>query len=539
MSTPAGWYDDGSGRLRWWDGELWTEHFAPEEADADPNGGAEAEVAARPDAELNGGDGVLALGDVEATAGGEDQPARTDLASSDQRGSDIDRSDGLAPEAESDLAPIAEPVLENDLTPVAGPVDDLSSSVAATEASRPPVEPESQDTSIAPHGIVAAPEPHGVGDSTASGVDGTAPDSARDAGRADAPAPTSPPAPGYAANGTDTPPSGQTPYTSGQTPYTSGQAPYSSGQAPYSSQNPYPGQAHYPGQNPYPSQNPYPGYSPYPGQSPTPLGQSPAAAPGIHGPGQAGPGGLSAGAYPVGYGVSSPRPAPSGPPVVGLVGLGVAVLGIIFSMVQDLWVYSWILLVGGLVVSLVSLFLRARKWPGVTGMIVSVVGFIVAAIMGAVLFLTSVVDAYDPYDSDDDYSSEEPFFDEPVVVEAGTGETVSITQTTGTTDVSIDSATWSAGNGLADAENGGYLTLHLTWESVGGETFFAPSYIEVESPSPAYMDGLTPDQLSTALVDEGRSISGILVFDVAQSDTYTVLIRDELMRPAARITVTP
>jgi len=30
MSVPAGWYDDGSGRQRWWDGEQWTEHFAPE-----------------------------------------------------------------------------------------------------------------------------------------------------------------------------------------------------------------------------------------------------------------------------------------------------------------------------------------------------------------------------------------------------------------------------------------------------------------------------------------------------------------------------
>lgn len=27
--APAGWYDDGSGRLRYWDGDNWTEHFAP------------------------------------------------------------------------------------------------------------------------------------------------------------------------------------------------------------------------------------------------------------------------------------------------------------------------------------------------------------------------------------------------------------------------------------------------------------------------------------------------------------------------------
>jgi ribosomal protein L7/L12 len=28
-TTPAGWYDDGSGQLRWWDGVRWTEHVAP------------------------------------------------------------------------------------------------------------------------------------------------------------------------------------------------------------------------------------------------------------------------------------------------------------------------------------------------------------------------------------------------------------------------------------------------------------------------------------------------------------------------------
>lgn len=31
-SAPAGWYDDGSGRQRWWDGIAWTQHFQPSHA---------------------------------------------------------------------------------------------------------------------------------------------------------------------------------------------------------------------------------------------------------------------------------------------------------------------------------------------------------------------------------------------------------------------------------------------------------------------------------------------------------------------------
>ena len=43
--TPAGWYDDGHGQLRWWDGQRWTDHTAPLSRPAAPT-----QAAARPQA---------------------------------------------------------------------------------------------------------------------------------------------------------------------------------------------------------------------------------------------------------------------------------------------------------------------------------------------------------------------------------------------------------------------------------------------------------------------------------------------------------
>src|SRR5688572_15011097 len=39
MSKAPGWYDDGRGELRWWDGTQWTEHV--QTPDPDPADGAE------------------------------------------------------------------------------------------------------------------------------------------------------------------------------------------------------------------------------------------------------------------------------------------------------------------------------------------------------------------------------------------------------------------------------------------------------------------------------------------------------------------
>lgn len=202
MTTPAGWYDDGSGRQRWWDGQQWTEHFAPEVADA--------------------------------------------------------------------------------ATPEVPPTDDLS----AAEA------PSAQDSSL----DEAAP---------------TAPLSDDLSGYA---APT---APAYAAAPGD----------------------------------PAPG---------------YPGAAPgYPGASASAASGYPA---------------------PASYGQPAPE-APKKLSVLGLVGLGLSALGTILVFIPLIGVVGFILLAAGFIVSVISLFLKGKKWPGITGLILSVVGTIIGIVVSLFLVI--------------------------------------------------------------------------------------------------------------------------------------------------------
>lgn len=52
MSIPAGWYDDGHGAQRWWDGQTWTEHVRPVDAatPAEPEAPAEPAAPVEPEA---------------------------------------------------------------------------------------------------------------------------------------------------------------------------------------------------------------------------------------------------------------------------------------------------------------------------------------------------------------------------------------------------------------------------------------------------------------------------------------------------------
>jgi len=49
-TTPPGWYDDGHGAMRWWDGTQWTEHVAQPDAETAADAPTEAEIVAASEA---------------------------------------------------------------------------------------------------------------------------------------------------------------------------------------------------------------------------------------------------------------------------------------------------------------------------------------------------------------------------------------------------------------------------------------------------------------------------------------------------------
>ncbi|WP_226531740.1 DUF2510 domain-containing protein [Microbacterium paraoxydans] len=83
-------------------------------------------------------------------------------------------------------------------------------------------------------------------------------------------------------------------------------------------------------------------------------------------------------------GASTP-PAATGTPVLGIIGLVTVVVGIIGACIPVIALAGWSLLTIGFVLSLVSLFLRGRKWPGITGMVVAAIGAILAVAVSLVL----------------------------------------------------------------------------------------------------------------------------------------------------------
>ncbi|WP_067201006.1 DUF2510 domain-containing protein [Microbacterium sp. XT11] len=474
MTTPAGWYDDGSGRQRWWDGVQWTEHFAPAAASAQTtDAAAEADLA-------TGSARTEALAESDAAVS---EAAPNDAVSNDAVSSDAVSNDAVSNDAASNDA----------LSSDAGP-SDAGPSWAVSPG------PDAASEAVVPPEAVAAPEEPRAWAAPSAPSTSASPEAAVAAPEAAAPA-----------------------------------APLGSGIPPYAGAAPYQGQA-----QPYPgtTSTGYPTSTAYPG--------APAGSPGV-------PSYPAAGGYPAAAYAAAPA-APASLSVVGLIGLGLAAVGTILTFFAVTWVLSWVLLGAGLVVSIVSLFLKGKKWPGIVGLALSVVGMIVAVVM-AVVFLFAVGQALDDLpsappasdtgvtdDGADDDGTTDGGFTSGELVEGTAGEPVSVTQLDGTSEFTVKSASWSAtSTSGSDATNGGYLTVDITWKNVSGTTHVNPFYLSVETAEGAegVYDFFADEQISSGDLSDGASVDGLISFDVAQSSSYTVIVLDELMQEVARIAVEP
>lgn len=93
------------------------------------------------------------------------------------------------------------------------------------------------------------------------------------------------------------------------------------------------------------------------------------------------------------YGTPAGAPGPVGKKsvhVLGIIALAVAGLGFVLACIPVTVLFGWILLPIALVLSIVALFMKGAKWPGIVGISVSVVGMIVAAIVSLVAFIFAV-----------------------------------------------------------------------------------------------------------------------------------------------------
>lgn len=81
--------------------------------------------------------------------------------------------------------------------------------------------------------------------------------------------------------------------------------------------------------------------------------------------------------------------------VLALIAMIVAIVGFLFACIPGALIVGWILLPIAFVLSIVSLFLKGdRKWMGVVGLIVAVVGTIVGFIVFFAVVATAVDDAF-------------------------------------------------------------------------------------------------------------------------------------------------
>ncbi|MFJ2553176.1 DUF2510 domain-containing protein [Microbacterium sp. NPDC087591] len=116
---------------------------------------------------------------------------------------------------------------------------------------------------------------------------------------------------------------------------------------------------------------------------------SPGSSPGAY------PGAYVGGAYPDAHPAFSPQQTPPRQmSVLGLIGLVAAVVGVVLACIPPLALIGWVVLGLAFIACIVSLFLPQAKWPGITGIGVSVLGAIVAGSIALVtLGINSIAEA--------------------------------------------------------------------------------------------------------------------------------------------------
>ncbi|MFV0375282.1 DUF2510 domain-containing protein [Microbacterium sp.] len=410
MSTPPGWYDDGSGALRWWDGWRWTAHVAP--------------------------------------------PAPVP-----QQSTALQQSTAEAP-----IVAVTAPA-----TPVVPPV--APGAAHATPEPAPvapdpaPVAPE--PASVTPEPAPVAPDPAAE---TAAAVAETAPFAAHAAPEnlTAAPGGTAPIA--AATHPSITPPYAVTP------------------------------------QRPVPPHQPI--LPPY------------ATAPDTTAP--------PAAAY-------APVTRATKPHVLGIVGLAVAVVGCVFACIPAAAIVGWILLPVGFVLSLVALFLKGAKWPGITGMVVAAVGAVIGVTIMFITVAAAMNDAFqgstvvspqaEPSDATEDAPSTEPggSRDNPVPL----GEVISGDDY----DVVVNSITFDADDEVTDAFNSNeapaagtsYAVVNVTVTYTGDDTglgaFIDVEYITAEGELMPRATVLPPEpMLVAAELSPGTHATGNVVVIIPDGD---------------------
>lgn len=99
-------------------------------------------------------------------------------------------------------------------------------------------------------------------------------------------------------------------------------------------------------------------------------------------------------------------------PVLGFVGLGLAVVGTILACIPAVFFIGLIVLLAGFVLSLVGLFRKGEaKWPSIVGAVLSVLGGIIGAIVLVVSLAAGLVGALDPTEDPSATSSAQPSTD--------------------------------------------------------------------------------------------------------------------------------